>query len=51
MGYRCPKCKKDFGNDSKALWKHFEEYKYCKFEASVIFVDRLNGGDGNSSHD
>ncbi|MHA1678864.1 MAG: hypothetical protein ACTSW3_08820 [Promethearchaeota archaeon] len=29
MGYRCPKCKKDFGNDYKALQKHFKNNIIC----------------------
>lgn len=42
MGYRCPRCKEDFGNDKAGLWKHFEEYEMCRFEASAVFIERLN---------
>lgn len=34
MGYRCPSCKADFGNDKKRLQEHFENYNNS--ECSVI---------------
>ncbi len=42
MGFRCPKCKIDFGNDRKALDNHFQEYEYCRYEAIEVFGDRKN---------
>lgn len=41
MGYRCPCCKKEFGNDRDALQKHFSNNLKCAVEAICIFHDKL----------
>lgn len=30
MGYRCPKCKKDFNCDKNALWEHINDNEDCR---------------------
>lgn len=41
MGYRCPRCKKDFGNDRDEFQKHLSNNIACAVEAISIFHDRL----------
>lgn len=41
MGYRCPNCKKDFGNDRDAFQKHLSNNLNCSVKAISIFHDRL----------
>ena len=35
MGFRCPKCKKDFNRDQKAFRKHLGESIPCAMEAAA----------------
>ena len=35
MGYRCPNCGQDFGNDKEKLYEHFENNPKCHSEAFV----------------
>lgn len=37
MGYRCPKCHKDFGMDKEALNTHFLENPQCSIVASTMY--------------
>lgn len=41
MGYRCPRCKEDFGHDRDAFQKHLSNNLNCAVEAISIFQDRL----------
>ena len=40
MGFRCPKCKKDFGYDREKLQEHFSENDACAFESVMNIVER-----------
>lgn len=35
MGYKCPKCHKDFGNDRDALYEHLSFNAECATEAFI----------------
>lgn len=41
MGFRCPRCKKDFGNDRDAFQKHLFNNIKCAAKAISIIQDRL----------
>ena len=51
MGFRCPKCKKDFDTDREALFKHLQEEKDCGREALGIYADRLKDSSSISNTD
>jgi len=36
MSFKCPNCKKDFGNNQKALYNHFEKNSKCKNLAILL---------------
>ena len=37
MGFRCPKCSKEFGLDQKKLNEHFEKNPECRLKAENLF--------------
>lgn len=36
LWFKCPVCKKDFGNDKEGLDKHFKESEMCGFADNIF---------------